>query len=182
MPNINVLRPADSVECAECWELALGTEATPSIVALTRQRLPLLRTAHTNENLSARGAYVLVEAKGRRDVTLIATGSEVSLAVAAAKTLQGEGIEAAVVSMPCWELFAGQDQGYQDAVLGTAPRVGVEAAVDFGWQKWLGPRGIFIGMHGFGASAPSEELYKHFGITAAAVETVARDLVGKPKK
>ena len=182
MPNINVLRPADSVECAECWELALGTEATPSIVALTRQRLPLLRTAHTNENLSARGAYVLIEAKGRRDVTLIATGSEVSLAVAAAKTLQGEGIEAAVVSMPCWELFAGQDQGYQDAVLGTAPRVGVEAAVDFGWQKWLGPRGIFIGMHGFGASAPSEELYKHFGITAAAVETVARDLVGKPKK
>jgi len=182
MPNINVLRPADSVECAECWELALGTEATPSIVALTRQRLPLLRTAHTNENLSARGAYVLVEAKGRRDVTLIATGSEVSLAVAAAKTLQGEGIEAAVVSMPCWELFAGQDQGYQDAVLGTAPRVGVEAAVDFGWQKWLGPRGIFIGMHGFGASAPFEELYKHFGITAAAVETVARDLVGKPKK
>ena len=182
MPNINVLRPADSVECAECWELALGTEATPSIVALTRQRLPLLRTAHTNENLSARGAYVLVEAKGRRDVTLIATGSEVSLAVAAAKTLQGEGIEAAVVSIPCWELFAGQDQGYQDAVLGTAPRVGVEAAVDFGWQKWLGPRGIFIGMHGFGASAPSEELYKHFGITAAAVETVARDLVGKPKK
>src|SRR5215468_7160767 len=115
MPNINVLRPADSVECAECWELALGTEATPSIVALTRQRLPLLRTAHTNENLSARGAYVLVETKGRRDVTLIATGSEVSLAVAAAKTLQGEGIEAAVVSMPCWELFAGQDQGYQDA-------------------------------------------------------------------
>ena len=182
MPNINVLRPADSVECAECWELALGTEATPSIVALTRQRLPLLRTAHTNENLSARGAYVLIEAKGRRDVTLIATGSEVSLAVAAAKTLQGEGIEAAVVSMPCWELFAGQDQGYQDAVLGTAPRVGVEAAVDFGWQKWLGPRGIFIGMHGFGASAPFEELYKHFGITAAAVETVARDLVGKPKK
>ena len=182
MPNINVLRPADSVECAECWELALGTEATPSIVALTRQRLPLLRTAHTNENLSARGAYVLVEAKGRRDVTLIATGSEVSLAVDAAKTLQGEGIEAAVVSMPCWELFAGQDQGYQDAVLGTAPRVGVEAAVDFGWQKWLGPRGIFIGMHGFGASAPFEELYKHFGITAAAVETVARDLVGKPKK
>ena len=182
MPNINVFRPADSVECAECWELALGTEATPSIVALTRQRLPLLRTAHTNENLSARGAYVLVEAKGRRDVTLIATGSEVSLAVAAAKTLQGEGIEAAVVSMPCWELFAGQDQGYQDAVLGTAPRVGVEAAVDFGWQKWLGPRGIFIGMHGFGASAPFEELYKHFGITAAAVETVARDLVGKPKK
>jgi transketolase len=182
MPNINVLRPADSVECAECWEIALQTEATPSILALTRQGLPLLRTAHTDENLSAKGAYVLIEPKGRWDVTLIATGSEVSLAVTAAKTLQGEGIEAAVVSMPCWELFARQDQGYQDAVLGRSPCVGVEAAVDFGWQKWLGPKGIFIGMHGFGASAPAEELYKHFGITAAAVEAAARDVIGKSKK
>jgi transketolase len=182
MPNINVFRPADSVECAECWEIALGADATPSILALTRQGLPLLRTAHTDENLSAKGAYVLMEPKGRRDVTLIATGSEVSLAVTAAKVLQGEGIDAAVVSMPCWELFEKQDQGYQDAVLGTAPRVGVEAAVDFGWQKWLGPQGIFIGMHGFGASAPAEELYKHFGITAAAVETAARVASGKSKK
>ena len=182
MPNLNVFRPADSVECAECWQIALGTEATPSILALTRQGLPLLRTAHTDENLSAKGAYVLIEPKGRRDVTLIATGSEVSLAVTAAKVLQGEGIEAAVVSMPCWELFASQDQGYQDAVLGRAPRVGVEAAVDFGWQKWLGPQGIFIGMRGFGASAPAEELYKHFGITAAAVETAAREVNSKSKK
>jgi transketolase len=182
MPNINVFRPADSVECAECWEIALGADATPSILALTRQGLPLLRKAHTDENLSAKGAYVLMEPKGRRDVTLIATGSEVSLAVTAAKVLQGEGIDAAVVSMPCWELFEKQDQGYQDAVLGTAPRVGVEAAVDFGWQKWLGPQGIFIGMHGFGASAPAEELYKHFGITAAAVETAARVASGKSKK
>jgi transketolase len=182
MPNINVFRPADSVECAECWEIALQTEATPSILALTRQGLPLLRTAHTDENLSAKGAYVLIEPKGRRDVTLIATGSEVSLAVTAAKSLQGEGIEAAVVSMPCWELFAGQDQGYQDAVLGAASRVGVEAAVDFGWRKWLGPPSIFIGMHGFGASAPAEALYKHFGITAAAVEAAARDIIGKSKK
>jgi transketolase len=181
-PNLNVYRPADSVECGECWELALRTEATPSILALTRQGLPLLRTVHTDDNLSARGAYVLAEPKGRRDVTLIATGSEVQLAAAAAKALQAEGIEAAVVSIPCWELFASQDQGYQDAVLGTAPRVGVEAAVDFGWRKWLGPHGIFIGMRGFGASAPAEELYKHFGITAGAVEIAARDLVGKPKK
>jgi len=182
MPNLNLFRPADSVECAECWQIALGTEATPSILALTRQGLPLLRTAHTDENLSAKGAYVLIEPKGRRDVTLIATGSEVSLAVTAAKVLQGEGIEAAVVSMPCWELFASQDQGYQDAVLGRAPRVGVEAAIDFGWQKWLGPQGIFIGMRGFGASAPAEELYKHFGITAAAVETAAREVHSKSKK
>jgi transketolase len=182
MPNINVFRPADSVECAECWEIALGTEATPSVLALTRQGLPLLRTAHTEENLSRKGAYVLVEPKGRRDVTLIATGSEVSLAVTAAKSLQGQGIGTAVVSMPCWELFAGQDQGYQDAVLGTAPRVGVEAAVEFGWQKWLGGQGIFVGMRGFGASAPGEELYKHFGITSAAVEVAALDAIGKSKK
>ncbi|MGB6768137.1 MAG: transketolase [Methyloceanibacter sp.] len=182
MPNLNLFRPADSVECAECWQIALCTEATPSILALTRQGLPLLRTAHTDENLSAKGAYVLIEPKGRRDVTLIATGSEVSLAVTAAKVLQGEGIDAAVVSMPCWELFASQDQGYQDAVLGRAPRVGVEAAIDFGWQKWLGPQGIFIGMRGFGASAPAEELYKHFGITAAAVETAAREVNSKSKK
>ncbi|HEY6670660.1 MAG TPA: transketolase, partial [Methyloceanibacter sp.] len=182
MPNINVFRPADSVECTECWEIAIGTEATPSILALTRQGLPLLRTTHTEENLSAKGAYVLIEPKGRRDVTLIATGSEVSLAVSAAKALQGEGIAAAVVSMPCWQLFAGQDQGYQDAVLGAAPRAGVEAAVEFGWQKWLGPTGIFVGMRGFGASAPGEELYKHFGITAAAVEATARQIIGKSKK
>ena len=182
MPNINVFRPADSVECAECWEIAFGTEATPSILALTRQGLPLLRTSPTEENLSVKGAYVLFEPKGRRDVTLIGTGSEVSLAAAAAKALQGQGIEAAVVSMPCWELFAGQDQGYQDAVLGAAPRVGVEAAVEFGWQKWLGPKGIFVGMRGFGASAPGEELYKHFEITAAAVEAAARQIIGKSKK
>ncbi|HKA65226.1 MAG TPA: transketolase [Methyloceanibacter sp.] len=178
MPNLNVFRPADSVECAECWQLALGTEATPSILALTRQGLPLLRTAHADENLSAKGAYVLSEPKGCRDVTLIGTGSEVSLAVTAAKALQEQRIEAAVVSMPCWELFVDQDQGYQDAVLGTVPRVGVEAAVDFGWQKWLGPQGIFIGMRGFGASAPGEELYKHFGITAVAVEAAAHHLIG----
>src|SRR5262249_31197814 len=178
MPNLNVFRPADSVECAECWQLALGTEATPSILALTRQGLPLLRTAHADENLSAKGAYVLSEPKGCRDVTLIGTGSEVSLAVTAATALQEPWIEAAVVSMPCWELFVDQDQGYQDAVLGTGPRVGVEAAVDFGWQKWLGPQGIFIGMRGFGASAPGEELYKHFGITAVAVEAAAHHLIG----
>jgi transketolase len=179
MPNINVYRPADSVECAECWELALGSASTPPVLALTRQGLPLLRTTHTDENLSARGAYVLVEPKGGRAVTLIATGSEVALAVSAAMELSAEGIETAVVSMPCWELFEAQDRSYQDAVLGRAPRVGVEAAVEFGWRKWLGSYGIFVGMRGFGASAPAEELYKHFGITVAAIKAAAVDVIGK---
>ncbi|MGH6735731.1 MAG: transketolase [Methyloceanibacter sp.] len=179
MPNLNVMRPADSVECAECWELALLAKGTPTILALTRQGLPLLRTAPSGENLSAKGAYVLVEPEGRRDVTLIGTGSEVSVAVAAAKMLQGEGIKAAVVSMPCWELFAAQDASYRNSVLGTAPKVGVEAAVEFGWQQWLGPKGAFVGMRGFGASAPAEALYKHFGITPEAVAAAARDLVVK---
>ena len=181
MPNLNVFRPADSVECAECWEIALTTETTPSILALTRQGLPLLRTAHNNENLSARGAYVLVEPEGERDVTLIGTGSELALVAATAKKLQGEGIKAAVVSMPCWELFEGQTKDYQNEVLGHAPRVAVEAAVEFGWPKWLGTRGVFVGMHGFGASAPAQDLYKQFGITVDAVQATARGLVGRKK-
>ncbi|MGV1014371.1 MAG: transketolase family protein, partial [Methyloceanibacter sp.] len=182
MPNVNVMRPADSVECAECWEIALLSKDTPTILALTRQGLPLLRTDPTKENLSAKGAYVLIEPDGKRDVTLIGTGSEVSLAVEAAKALEGEGIKAAVVSMPCWELFEAQDRSYRDAVLGTAPRVAVEAAIEFGWDKWLGSDGIFIGMRGFGASAPAQDLYKHFGITAEAVAAAARELVGKTKR
>ncbi len=177
MPNLNVMRPADSIECAECWEIALLAKETPAILALTRQGLPLLRTGPAAENLSAKGAYVLTEPDGARDVTLLATGSEVFLAVAAAKMLQEEGIRAAVVSMPCWELFDAQPQSYRNMVLGTAPRVGVEAAVEFGWQKWLGPEGTFIGMRGFGASAPAQELYKHFGITPEAVAEAARNLV-----
>jgi transketolase len=179
IPNLNVMRPADSVECAECWEIALTSAETPTILALTRQGLPVLRTAPTDENLSAKGAYVLIEPKGKRDVTLIGTGSEVSLAVEAAKTLAGEGINAAVVSMPCWELFEAQDEGYRNSVLGAAPRVAVEAAVEFGWERWIGLNGAFIGMHGFGASAPAQALYKHFGITAEAVSAAARGLIGK---
>ncbi len=182
MPNLYVMRPADSVECAECWELALLAKQTPTILALTRQGLPLLRTTHTDENLSAKGAYVLSEPKGDRDVTLIGTGSELALAVQAAKTLEGEGFHAAVVSMPCSELFEVQSESYRNAVLGSAPRVAVEAAVELGWEKWLGPRGAFIGMRGFGASAPAQDLYKHFGITAGAVAGAARDLVGKSKR
>jgi transketolase len=177
MPNLNVMRPADSVECAECWELALLAKHTPSILALTRQGVPLLRKTDSKENLSAKGAYVLIEPKGKRGVTLIGTGSEVMLAVEAATVLEGEGIKAAVVSMPCWELFEGQDESYRNAVLGSAPRVGVEAASEFGWSRWLGPNGAFIGMHGFGASAPAQDLYKHFGITADAVAAAARGLI-----
>jgi transketolase len=181
MPNLNVMRPADAVECAECWELALRSKHTPTILALTRQSVPLLRKTDTQENLSAKGAYVLIEPKGKRDVTLVGTGSEVTLAVEAAKALEGEGIKAAVVSMPCWELFEGQDDSYRNAVLGSAPRAGVEAASEFGWSKWLGPNGTFIGMHGFGASAPAQDLYKHFGITADAVAAAARGLIQKSR-
>jgi transketolase len=179
IPNLNVMRPADSVECAECWEIALLSKTTPAILALTRQGVPPLRTAPSDENLSAKGAYVLIEPARARDVTLIGTGSELALAVAAAKTLEGEGIAAAVVSMPCSELFEAQSQSYREQVLGACPRVAVEAAVAFGWSKWLEPKDAFVGMHGFGASAPAQHLYKHFGITAEAVAAAARELVGK---
>jgi transketolase len=182
MPNLHVMRPADSVECAECWELALLANTTPTILALTRQSVPLLRSQHVAENLSAKGAYLLIEPKGKRDVTLIGTGSEVALAVEAAKTLQGEGIQAAVVSMPCVELFAAQSDSYRANVLGPAPRVAVEAAAEFGWEQWIGPGGMFVGMRGFGASAPAQHLYKHFGITADAVATAARELMAKTKR
>jgi transketolase len=182
MPNLQVMRPADSVECAECWELALFSQTTPTILALTRQGLPLLRIAPSDENLCARGAYVLIEPKGGRDVTLIGTGSEVSLVVDAAKTLEGEGLRAAVVSMPCWELFEAQSESYRTEVLGSAPRVAVEAAVELGWERWIGPSGAFIGMRGFGASAPAQHLYKHFGITPEAVAAAARELAGKSKR
>jgi transketolase len=182
IPNLHVMRPADSIECAECWELALLAPHTPTILALTRQGVPVLRTTHTDENLSAKGGYLLIDPDGRRDVTLIGTGSELSLAVEAAKALAGEGIAAAVVSMPCFELFKAQAESYRNAVLGSAPRIAVEAALEFGWERWLGPDGAFIGMHGFGASAPAQDLYKHFGITAEAVAAKARDLVGKTKR
>jgi transketolase len=182
MPNLNVMRPSDSVECAECWEIALLAKSTPSILALTRQGVPLLRNADTKENLSAKGAYVLIEAAGARDVTLIGTGSELVLAVEAAGKLAEQGIKAAVVSMPCWELFDAEPDAYRNEVLGTAPRVAVEAASEFGWAKWIGPDGAFIGMHGFGASAPAQDLYKHFGITAEAVALAAIEVLGRKSR
>jgi len=178
MPNVHVFRPADSVECAEAWELALASANTPSILALTRQGLPVLRTAHSDDNLTAKGAYVMREADGGRDVTLLATGSEVALAVEAAQVLAQDGIRAAVVSMPCWELFRAQPREYRESVLGAAPRVGVEAACALGWHEWLGGAGRFVGMDSFGASAPAGQLYAHFGITARRVAEEARTALG----
>ena len=181
MPGLYVFRPADAVETAECWELALRRRDGPSVLALTRQALPLLRNGAslqgTDRNLCACGAYVLAEGRDARQVTLLATGSEVSIAMAAREKLAQDGIVAAVVSMPCWELFEAQPPNYRAAVLGSAPRVAVEAAVQFGWERWLGPHGAFIGMTGFGASAPGEALFPHFGITPEKVAEAARSLL-----
>ena len=177
LPNLLVFRPADAVETAECWAAALAEKAAPSALALSRQALPTLR-ADAPENLSAKGAYVLRDVDGARDVTILATGSEVELAVAAAEKLAADGVKAAVVSMPCWELFERQDAAYRKAVLGTAPRIGVEAALRFGWDRWIGDNGVFIGMEGFGASAPAGELFKYFGITTDAIVAAAKTLLG----
>jgi len=177
MPGLYVYRPADAVETAECWAMALQRRDAPSLLALTRQALPLLRSEAGSENRSARGAYVLAEADGPRRVTLLATGSEVSIAMTAREALARDRIGAAVISMPCWERFEQQPKEYRDAVLGTAPRVAVEAAVQFGWERWLGPRGAFIGMTGYGASAPGEALFPHFGFTPEKVAEAARSLL-----
>ncbi|MXQ06490.1 transketolase [Alphaproteobacteria bacterium GH1-50] len=183
-PNINVFRPADTVETAEAWEIALSSEKTPSVLALSRQNLPTVRTEHKTKNLTAQGAYVLRDAEGKRQAILMATGSEVEIAMAARDLLQAEGIGTRVVSMPCWELFEEQDEAYRRKVLPAGPvRVAIEAAIRFGWDRWLfGERGKreksgFIGMHGFGASAPAPELYKDFGITAEATAAKVKDLL-----
>ena len=173
LPNTHVFRPADAVEVAECWELALRRADGPRLILLSRQPLPALRT-DAGENRSARGGYVLQEADGVRQATLIATGSEVAIALEARRQLAESGIAVAVVSLPCWELFAQQDERYRLAVLGTAPRVGIEAACGFGWERWLGDSGLFIGMTGFGASAPAADLYRHFGITPEAITTAVQ--------
>ncbi|MCW5697644.1 MAG: transketolase [Bauldia sp.] len=178
IPNLLVFRPADPVETAEAWLAALQHETTPSVLVLTRQAVPAVRTTDSSENLVAKGGYVLSEPEGGRQVTLLATGSELQLAVKAAETLAAEGIRAAVVSMPCFELFDAQPADYRKAVLGTAPRVAVEAAVRQSWDRYLGDEGEFIGMSGFGASGPAEKLFEHFGITADAVAGAARRLVG----
>ena len=176
VPKLQVFRPADAVETAECWEVALTTQDSPSALALSRQNLPTLRTS-SDVNMCARGAYVLSEPDGPRDLTILATGSEVSLAMDAAKVLRDSGKHIAVVSMPCWELFEAQDAQYRAAVLGAAPRIGVEAAIGLGWDRYVGERGVFIGMNSFGASAPAPEVYKEFGITIEAVVKHAHELL-----
>jgi transketolase len=174
IPNLLVMRPCDTVETAECWAIALAQKTRPSVLALSRQGLPTLRTDHTDANRAARGGYVLAEADGPRRATLIATGSEAMLAVAARKQLAAAGIAAAVVSLPSWELFEEQPQEYRRAVLGDGLRVACEAAGTFGWERYVGAQGAMIGMHGFGASAPAPALYAHFGITADAIVAAVR--------
>ncbi len=175
MPNLYVFRPADAVETAECWEAALAAARTPSVLSLTRQKVPALRTAPGTENLCAKGGYVLAPADGKSQVTLFATGSEVSIAMEARALLAADGIAASVVSMPCWELFDRQDAAYRASVLGEGTvRVAVEAGVKFGWERYIGQEGGFVGMNSFGASAPAPDLYKHFGITAQHVADEAK--------
>ncbi|SLN09929.1 Transketolase 1 [Roseovarius litorisediminis] len=184
-PNTWVFRPCDTVETAEAWELALMSKETPSVLSLTRQGLPTLRLEHKNKNLTAQGAYVLAEAEGKREAILLATGSEVEIAMKARDMLHAEGIGTRVVSMPCWELFEQQDEAYRKRVLpaGSAVRVGVEASVRQGWDRWLcGERGRearagFVGMEGFGASAPAETLFEKFGITAEGVAAKVKSLL-----
>ncbi|MFP6772799.1 MAG: transketolase [Alphaproteobacteria bacterium] len=175
MPNLSVFRPADAMEVAECWELALAAKGGPSALVLTRQGLPAVRLEYQDDNACAKGAYELIAAEGEAAVTLLATGSEVSIAVAARNQLQSGGVPTRVVSMPCWELFEQQDDDYRRETLGLdTVRIGIEAAVAMGWDRYLGPDGGFVGMTGFGASAPAKDLFKHFGITAEAVVELAK--------
>ena len=170
IPNLNVFRPADAIETAECWNLALRDEDTPSVLALTRQNLPQLR--HEGEMLSARGAYTLRRAEGDRKVILIATGCEVALAVDVAEAIEARGIGADVVSAPCLELFDAQDTAYKREILphdDRILRVSIEAGVTWGWERYTGANGLQIGIDRFGASAPAEDLFAHFGFTADAI-------------
>ena len=174
IPNNYVFRPADVVETAECWELALKSRKTPSTIALTRQNLPTVRTEHVDENKCAYGAYELAPASGKAEVTIFATGSEVEIALNARAQLEQNGHPARVVSVPCFELFEQQSDEYKRALIGDAPvKVAVEAAIRLGWDRFIGLDGIFVGMTGFGASGPIEALYKHFGITADAIVAAA---------
>jgi len=185
IPNLLVFRPCDGVETVECWDLALQSKNRPSLLSLTRQTVPTV-CAGRAKNLSARGGYVLAEADmssetlskviDGRAITIIATGSEITLALEARTQLQKDGIATAVVSMPCTQLFEEQDEDYRASVLGVAPRIAIEAGIRQGWERYIGDEGAFIGMSGFGASAPAEQLYKYFGITADNIVTVAKKL------
>jgi transketolase len=175
IPNLMVFRPCDAVETAECWELALMARSSPSVLALTRQNVPLLRTVHVAENRCATGAYELLPAPdGEAKVSLFASGSEVSIAVEARELLAARGVGARVLSVPCFELFERASPEARAAIIGGAPlRLGIEAAVRQGWDAVIGSDGLFVGMTTFGASAPAKELFRHFGITAQAVAKAA---------
>ncbi|WP_295962985.1 transketolase [uncultured Bartonella sp.] len=174
IPNHLVFRPADVVETAECWQLALKSKTTPSTLALTRQGLPTLRKNYDEDNLCALGAYELMTASDDAKVTIFASGSEVEIAVKARNELENKGIPTRVVSVPCFELFEHQVESYQTALIGTAPvKIAIEAAIRQGWDRFIGRDGVFIGMHSFGASGPIDALYKHFGITPEAVVAAA---------
>ncbi len=175
IPNLMVFRPCDSMETAECWAIALSTPDKPSILSLTRQAIPHLRADAASANHCARGGYIIRPAKNPRRATLMATGSEVEIAVRAQAILEADGIGTVVVSLPCWHLFDAQPQAYRDEVLGSGIRVAIEAGIRMGWEKYIGDAGDFIGMTGFGASAPAEELYKHFGITAEAAAAAVKE-------
>jgi transketolase len=181
IPNLYVFRPADMVETFESWRVALELKASPSAMALSRQKTPAVRIAPSVENLTARGAYELRAASvGPARVSLFASGTEVALALAARDALEAEGIGTRVVSTPCWELFDDQDPAYQASVIGEASvRVAVEAAVGFGWERFIGADGVFVGMKSFGASAPFEKLYEGFGITSAAVVAAVKAKLGQ---
>jgi transketolase len=185
-PNILVFRPADTVETIECWETAIKSVSMPSVLALSRQNLPTVRTEHNTKNLVSRGAYILKESKNARQVLLLASGSEIEIALEAQKTLESEGIGTRVISMPCWELFEKQAIAYRKKVLPSGyVRVAIEAGVQHGWDKWLfSERGnqkksAFIGMNSFGASGPANELYEHFKITPDAVIKKVKKLIKK---
>ncbi len=176
IPNLQVFRPADTTETAECWQLALESKTSPSALALTRQGLPSVRTEFVEENLCARGAYELSSASGEAQVAIFASGSEVSLALEAQEELEADGIATRVVSVPCFELFQAQSAENRQQIIGDAPvRIGVEAAIKQGWEAIIGCEGAFIGMDSFGASAPADQLFEHFGITTEAIVSAARE-------
>ena len=182
IPNLLVMRPADAVETAECWRIALEETARPTLLALTRQDLPAVRSEPASDILSRRGAYELAPSRGRAQVTLLATGSEVHLALAAKALLEADGIATRVVSMPCWELFEAMPEAYRDEVLGPGTvKIAVEAGIEMGWERYTGASGRFVGMRGFGASAPYQALYAHFGITPEAIAAKALAELAKLK-
>jgi transketolase len=179
MPNLMLLRPCDAVETVECWQVALENRQGPSVLVLTRQNVPQLRLGHDESNRCAAGAYEIVPSDGAAKVTLFASGSEVAIAIEARKFLRQKGVSARVVSVPCFELFLAAPEDVRHAVIGAAPvKVAVEAAVRQGWDQIIGSDGAFIGMSGFGASAPYKDLYGHFGITPEAVAAAALRALG----